>query len=152
MATWSETFLRRLVDIKEAPCGDISIQETCWHSYQASKSLASFWKGLMRVMEMLKGVLAPNITKGWEDMNKLWLKDWKEREHDKERKKKHLQRERERGDGEGEGGESSAPFPPKKRRVKRWPLYKWNSISRHIIPPCSLSWLSFSLRPETIIN
>lgn len=45
-----------------------------------------------------------------------------------------------------------APFPPKKRRVKRWTLYKWNSISRHIILPCSLSWLSFSLRPETIIN
>lgn len=75
--TWSETFLCCLVDIKEAPCRDISIQETCWHSYQTSKSLVSFWKGLTRVMEMLKGVLAPNITKEWEDMNMLWLKAWK---------------------------------------------------------------------------
>lgn len=86
--TRPETFLCCLVDIKEAPCGDISIQETCWHSYQTSKSLVSFWKGLMREMEMLKGVLAPNITKGWEDMNTLWLKDWERRQHDKEKKER----------------------------------------------------------------
>ena len=49
---------------------------------------------------MLKAVLAPNITKGWEDMNMLWLKDWKERQHDKKKKKQNsemhsLERERE---------------------------------------------------------
>lgn len=106
MPTWPETFLRCLVDIKEAPRRDISIQETCWLSYQASKSLVSFWKGLMRVMEMLKGVLAPNITKGWENMNKLRLKDWKEREHDKKGKhwnafSRETDRERERGEALG---------------------------------------------------
>lgn len=63
MPTWSETFLRCLVDIKGALRGDISIQETCWHSYQTSKSLVSFRKGLMRVMEMLKGMLAPKYHK-----------------------------------------------------------------------------------------
>ncbi len=29
-------------------------------------------------------------------------------------------------------------FPGKKGKVKRWPPNKWNSISRHIILPCSL--------------
>lgn len=67
---------------------DISIQGTCWHSYQASKSLVSFWKGLTRVMEMLKGVLATNITKGWEDMNMFWLKARKQTEQGKKKQKK----------------------------------------------------------------
>lgn len=84
-----ETFLRCLADIKEALCGDIPIQETCWHSYQTSKSLVSFWKGLMRVMEMLKGVLAPNITKGWEDMNTLLTQRLKAQMVKKEKKEKH---------------------------------------------------------------
>lgn len=151
MPTWPETFLRCLADIKEALCGDIPIQETCWHSYQTSKSLVSFWKGLMRVMGMLKGVLAPNITKGWEDMNTLLTQRLKAQMVKKRKERKTLKciLEREWGGGEEM---CSSPFPPKKRRVKRWTLYKWNSISRHIIPPCSLSWLSFSLRPETIIN
>lgn len=140
-STWPKTFLHYLVDIKATLGWDIFIEETCWHRYQASKRLVSFWKGLMRAIEMLKAVLVPNITKGWEDMNTHWLKELKGERAWK--KKPKFSREKEK---------RSAPFPPKKHRVKRWPLYKWNSISRHIIPLCSLSWLSFSLRPETIIN
>lgn len=104
MPTWSETFLCCLTDIKEALCGDISIQETCWHSYQTSKSLVSFWKGLMRVMEMLKGVLAPNITKGWEDMNTLSLKEqraWYKKKKKKQNPEMHSQETERRRERKG---------------------------------------------------
>lgn len=44
----------------------------------------------MGVIEMLKGRLDPNITKGWKDMNMLWLKA----------------KTAKRGGGGGEGGET----------------------------------------------
>lgn len=67
-------FRATLLTLKEAPCGDISIQETCWHTYQTSQRQVSFPQGLRGVIEMLKGSLDPNITKRWKDMNALWLK------------------------------------------------------------------------------
>lgn len=138
-------FCTTLLTLKDTTRQDISIQETCWHTYQTSQRQVSFPEGLKGVIETLKARLDSNITKGWEDMNTLWLKAkaaWGE-------EKKKAEMHSAGGWGVAVG---LAPFPPKKRRVKRWTLYKWNSISRHIILPCSLSWLSFSLRPETIIN
>lgn len=70
--TWD--LFATLLTLKESPLRDISIQETCWHTYQTSQRQVSFPQGLMGVIEMLKGRLDPNITKGWEDMNTLWLK------------------------------------------------------------------------------
>lgn len=67
-------FHATLLTLKKASHGDISIQETCWHTYQTSQRQVSFPEDRMGVIEMLKGRLDPNITKGWKDMNMLWLK------------------------------------------------------------------------------
>lgn len=76
----------------------------------------------MRVMEMLKGMLAPKYHKRMRGYEHALTERLKGRESPiKKRKtlKCILWRDRAR-----DRGKRSAPFPPKKRRVKRWTLYK----------------------------
>lgn len=59
-----ETFLAfTLLTLKEAPRGDISIQETCWHTYQTSQRQVSFPGGPYGSNRDVKGQPGPKYHK-----------------------------------------------------------------------------------------